>query len=37
MLECEQCGEPYDPIGCRWRCPHCGFKDNCCEGAPLAP
>lgn len=34
-MECEMCGETFDPIGTRWRCPHCGFKANCCEGAPL--
>lgn len=33
-MTCEQCGREFDPIGCRWLCPHCGFKANCCEGAP---
>ena len=33
-LECLNCGEVYPPASCRWRCPSCGFKDSCCEGAP---
>jgi len=33
--ECPYCGIPYDPTESRWRCPSCGFKDHCCEGAPL--
>lgn len=32
---CDQCGQPFDPISTRWLCPHCHFKANCCEGAPL--
>lgn len=31
---CENCEFPYDQTGCRWRCPHCGWKSSCCEGAP---
>jgi hypothetical protein len=33
MMECEFCGEKYNPVATRWRCPHCGWKSNCCEGA----
>lgn len=32
---CDQCGEEYDPVACRWRCPLCGWKAHCCGGAPL--
>ena len=37
MTECEQCGEGFDPVACRWRCPLCGAKANCCEGEPQPP
>jgi len=30
MVPCEYCETPYDPIGTRWKCPHCGFKNHCC-------
>ena len=30
MMPCENCETPYDPIGTRWKCPHCGFKNHCC-------
>lgn len=34
--ECQACGfGPYDGTHYRWRCPSCGMKDNCCDGAPL--
>jgi len=35
MVECDYCGQPLDGTACRWRCTRCGFKLNCCEGAPL--
>ena len=35
MLECEACGEEFDPVATRWLCPHCGHKAHCCEGEPL--
>lgn len=34
-IACEYCLSMYDPIGCRWRCPWCGWKDTCCDGEPL--
>lgn len=34
MIECDQCGEEYDAVACRWRCPLCGWKASCCEGEP---
>lgn len=37
MYECESCAHLYDPIECRWQCPRCHQKGNCCEGAPLPP
>lgn len=33
-MVCEQCGEGYDPVACKWRCPLCGWKASCCEGEP---
>lgn len=32
MKDCENCGEGYDPVATRWRCPRCGYKEHCCEG-----
>lgn len=34
LKQCENCANAYDPISHRWRCPWCGIKENCCEGAP---
>lgn len=34
LKQCDNCGQAYDPIARRWRCPWCGMKENCCEGAP---
>lgn len=34
MIECDGCGEEFDPIATRWRCPHCSLKAHCCEGGP---
>jgi hypothetical protein len=34
MVECLNCGQPFDPTRYRWRCPTCGMKDTCCEGQP---
>jgi rubredoxin len=34
-MECVNCGFEFDPIKYRWLCPHCKFKNSCCEGAPL--
>lgn len=34
-MECQSCGNEFDPIQTRWLCPHCKFKANCCEGEPL--
>lgn len=34
MLDCDNCGEPFNPTGSRWRCPRCGWKNTCCEGEP---
>jgi hypothetical protein len=31
-LECDYCGNAYNPIATRWRCTACGLKSNCCEG-----
>lgn len=36
-LECLGCSVPFDPIAARWRCPACGRKADCCDGAPLPP
>lgn len=33
MIECDYCGELFDPIARRWLCA-CGYKANCCEGEP---
>lgn len=35
LIECDYCGQALDGTHCRWRCPRCGMKLNCCEGAPL--
>jgi hypothetical protein len=32
---CDLCDKVYDAIKCHWRCPECGLKESCCEGAPL--
>lgn len=34
MKQCDNCGNGYDPVSHRWRCPWCGMKEHCCEGAP---
>jgi Zn finger protein HypA/HybF involved in hydrogenase expression len=34
LVECLGCGEDFPPVACRWRCPSCGLKASCCEGAP---
>ena len=34
-LECDYCGNQYNPIATRWRCTACGLKSNCCEGEML--
>lgn len=34
MIECLNCGDVFDPVRYRWRCPKCGLKANCCEGEP---
>jgi Zn finger protein HypA/HybF involved in hydrogenase expression len=34
MIECENCGEPFDPIATRWFCPFCHTKHHCCDGEP---
>lgn len=36
-FECENCGSDFDPISTRWRCTACGWKADCCNGAPLPP
>ena len=36
MIECLNCGLPFDGTRHRWRCPACGMKDTCCEGEPYA-
>ena len=33
-MTCENCELDYDPVRYRYRCPHCGWKASCCEGAP---
>jgi hypothetical protein len=35
-LECDYCGNQYNPIATRWRCTACGLKSNCCEGEMLS-
>ena len=37
VTECDYCGNGYDPVATRWRCPACGFKGHCCEGAACVP
>jgi hypothetical protein len=32
VICCEYCENGFDPIRFRWRCPHCGFKADCCTG-----
>ena len=32
-MDCSNCGERYDPNKTGWKCPHCGHKDHCCDGA----
>jgi rubredoxin len=34
MIECDNCGEGFEPIPTHWLCPHCGYKMSCCEGEP---
>lgn len=34
VIECFNCGMEYPPTATRWRCPACGMKDTCCDGAP---
>lgn len=34
-MECLNCGSEFDPIATRWKCPHCKYKADCCDGAPL--
>lgn len=36
MINCGRCEAPFEPTATRWLCPHCGYKENCCEGAPLS-
>jgi Zn finger protein HypA/HybF involved in hydrogenase expression len=36
MIECGNCGEPFEPVRTRWLCPRCKYKESCCEGEPLA-
>jgi DNA-directed RNA polymerase subunit RPC12/RpoP len=31
---CIACEKPFDPTSHRWLCPHCKWKNSCCEGAP---
>lgn len=33
-MDCDYCGEVFDPISTRWLCPVCRQKANCCEGSP---
>lgn len=35
VIECDNCGQQYEPVRTRWLCPHCKFKASCCEGEPL--
>jgi len=37
VIDCDYCGQPLDGTACRWRCPRCGLKLDCCNGAPLPP
>lgn len=30
-MNCENCGERYDPNATGWKCPSCGWKDHCCD------
>jgi Zn finger protein HypA/HybF involved in hydrogenase expression len=34
VIDCENCGELFDPVASRWLCPHCHWKSTCCEGEP---
>lgn len=36
MVECDNCAERFNAVAHRWRCPACGFKMSCCDGAPLS-
>ena len=36
-MDCENCSGSFDPISYRWKCPHCGWKADCCTGMPLPP
>lgn len=35
-MECENCGEDFNPESSRWLCPVCKTKHHCCDGAPCA-
>jgi hypothetical protein len=35
MIECINCENVFEPTRSRWLCPHCHFKNNCCEGEPM--
>jgi hypothetical protein len=37
VIECDYCSHGYDPVATRWRCPSCGYKSHCCEGAACSP
>lgn len=34
MINCGNCEQGFNPEGSRWLCPHCGWKNSCCEGEP---
>jgi hypothetical protein len=34
VIECFNCGVPYEPTASHWMCLFCGMKDTCCEGEP---
>jgi Zn finger protein HypA/HybF involved in hydrogenase expression len=33
-MNCENCGERFDPNVTNWLCPKCKTKHHCCEGEP---
>lgn len=32
---CPDCGWKLEPEHAHQKCPSCGYRDSCCEGAPL--
>jgi hypothetical protein len=34
-IDCDFCGQPFNPTATRWLCPRRKAKLSCCEGAPI--